>query len=141
MTFSNTLTGARALALLACLSLCPLATNAFAQENANGGSATQNAQQSNRSTTSTQTTRTTTTTTAAPSPATQTQPAQTSVSVARNTNSPAPGGTGGIDPLWLIIGAVVLLAILLVVVLSARGRSRSSGTRVETVRETTIKKE
>ena len=138
MTLSNTLTGARALMLLACLTLFPLAAVTFAQENANS-SATQNTQ-SNR-TTNTQTTRTTTTTTTAPSPATQTQPAQTSVSVARNTNGPAPVGETGINPLWLIIGAVVLLAILLIVIFSARGRSRSSGTRVETVRETTVKKE
>ena len=138
MKLSNKLNAARALALLACLAIFPLA--AFAQDNAN--SATQNTQSTNRSTTSSQTTRTTTTTTTAPSPATQAQPtSQTSVAVSRNINGVAPEETAGINPMWLILGAVALLAIVLIVALSARGRSRSSGTRVETVSETKIKKE
>lgn len=132
MRLSNALTPARTFALLACLTLCPLASATFAQENANSGAATQSTQQSNRAT-STQTTRTTTTTTAPNTPA-PSQPAQTTtVTQTRNAT--------GIDPLWLIIGAVALLAILLIVILSARGRSRSSGERVETVRETTVRKE
>lgn len=136
MKLSNKLNTARALALLACLLCCPLA--ASAQENANTNSATQNSQ-SNRSSQTTRST-TTTTTTTAPTPATQAQPAQTTtVAVSRNINGVAGEGPGGISPIWLILGAVALLAILLIVILSARGRS--SGTRTETVRETTIKKD
>jgi beta-lactamase regulating signal transducer with metallopeptidase domain len=130
MRLSNALLNVRALALLACLTLCPLASVAVAQDNANSGAATQSTQQTNRAST-TQTTRTTTTATNTAAPS---QPAQTTtVSQTRNAT--------GIDPLWLIIGAVALLAILLIVILSSRGRSRSSGERVETVRETTIRKD
>ena len=69
----------------------------------------------------TESTRTTTTTT------TTSQPSQTT-------------RTTWVDPLWLILGAVALLAIILIVVLASRGRARDRvATHVE--RETVIKKE
>lgn len=68
----------------------------------------------------TETTRTTTTTTTS-------QPSQTTQ-------------TTWVDPLWLILGGVALLAIILIVVLASRGRARDRvATHVE--RETVIKKE
>ena len=69
----------------------------------------------------TETTRTTTTTT------TQSQPSQTT-------------RTTWVDPFWLILGGIALLAIILIVVLASRGRARDRvATHVE--RETVIKKE
>ena len=69
----------------------------------------------------TETTRTTTTTT------TTSQPSQTTQ-------------TTWVDPFWLILGGIALLAIILIVVLASRGRARDRvATHVE--RETVIKKE
>ncbi|HEX8889510.1 MAG TPA: hypothetical protein VF779_10055 [Pyrinomonadaceae bacterium] len=44
----------------------------------------------------------------------------------------------GIDPLWLVLGGIALLAILLIVILAARGRSGSDTTHVRE-RTTVIK--
>lgn len=45
-----------------------------------------------------------------------------------------------VDPLWLILGGIALLAIILIVILASRGRSRDRvATHVE--RETVVKKE
>jgi carbohydrate-binding DOMON domain-containing protein len=69
--------------------------------------------------TSTETTRTTTTTT---------------------TTQPTTTTRTWVDPLWLTLGAIALLAIILIVVLAARRRGRDRvATHVE--RETVIKKE
>jgi hypothetical protein len=38
--------------------------------------------------------------------------------------------TTGVDPLWLVIGGVALLAILLIAILSMRGRRRGNDTVV-----------
>ena len=62
-------------------------------------------------------------------------------------SAPAQGGattettrTTWVDPLWLILGGVALLAIILIVVLASRGRARDRvATHVE--RETVIKKD
>jgi hypothetical protein len=44
----------------------------------------------------------------------------------------------GIDPLWLVLGGIALLAILLIVILAARGRSGTDTTHVRE-RTTVIK--
>jgi beta-lactamase regulating signal transducer with metallopeptidase domain len=91
----------------------PLAAPALAQNNTSsqGGGGASSTQQSTRTTTTTTTSQPTTQTTRT-----------------------------WVDPLWLILGGIALLAILLIVILAARGRSRD---RVATVheRETVVKKE
>jgi hypothetical protein len=44
----------------------------------------------------------------------------------------------GVDPLWLVLGGIALLAILLIVILAARGRSGNDTTHVRE-RTTVIK--
>ena len=44
----------------------------------------------------------------------------------------------GVDPLWLVLGGIALLAILLIVILAARGRSGTDTTHVRE-RTTVIK--
>jgi hypothetical protein len=68
---------------------------------------------------STQTTRTTTTTSSQPTQTTSTW----------------------VDPFWLILGGIALLAIILIVVLASRGRRGRDRTAVVHERETVIKKE
>ena len=70
---------------------------------------------------STQTNRTTTTTTSS-------QPQQTTT-------------TTWVDPLWLVLGGVALLAIILIVVLASRGRRGTDRVATHVERETVIKKE
>ncbi|HEY0377023.1 MAG TPA: hypothetical protein VGC87_08705 [Pyrinomonadaceae bacterium] len=69
---------------------------------------------------STETTRTTTTTT---------------------TSQPTTTTRTWVDPLWLILGAVALLAIILIVVLASRGRRGTDHVATHVERETVIKKE
>lgn len=83
-----------------------LAVPVFAQDNS-GGQQQGASQSSSQGGTSTQ--RSTTTTT-------QTNPTQVTRTVERTT---------GVDPLWLVIGGVALLAILLIAILSMRGRRRA----------------
>lgn len=111
----------KATALAFCLILAALAVPSTAQNT--GGTTTTQPTPATQSTTS-QTTRETTTTT-------QTKPTQTT----RTETT-----TSSVDPLWLVLGGVGLLAILLIVVLSMRKRSHSNG---DTVYEskTVIKKE
>ena len=90
-----------------------LSLSALAQSNGNSGSS---------QTTTQQTTRTTETS----------QP--TTVQVTRTAEQT------GINPLWLGIGAVVLLAIVAIAAMAARGRSRDSATVVHE-RETVVKRE
>jgi cytoskeletal protein RodZ len=114
--------------LLITLTVSALNTGALAQNNAaqtNSTTTTQSsqpAQSTATQSTNTQTTRTTTT-------VQQSEPAR------------AAQEATGIDPLWLIIGGVAILAILLIAILSMRGRGRSAD-RVAVVseRETVIKK-
>lgn len=105
------------------LTLAMLAGQALAQ-NTNSTTTTQSSP-STQSGSSSQTTRETTTTT------TQTKPTQTT----RTETT-----TSGVDPIWLVLGGIALLAVLLIVFLSMRKRPRSDG---ETVYEskTVIKKE
>ena len=71
---------------------------------------------------STERTQTTTTTT------TTSQPSQTT-------------RTTWVDPLWLILGGIALLAIILIVVLASRGRRGRDRVATHVERETVIKKE
>lgn len=50
---------------------------------------------------------------------------QTSQKEVTTTSTTHTQATAGIDPLWLILGGIALLAILLIVILAARGRSNS----------------
>jgi beta-lactamase regulating signal transducer with metallopeptidase domain len=111
----------KATALAFGLILAVLAGPSMAQ---NTGSTTTTQPTPATQSTSSQTTRETTTTT-------QTKPTQTT----RTETT-----TSSVDPMWLILGGVGLLAILLIVILSMRGRSRSKG---DTVYEskTVIKKD
>jgi cytoskeletal protein RodZ len=102
------------------LTLAMLAGQASAQ---NTNSTTTTTQSSPSTQSSSQTTRETTTTT-------QTKPTQTTTSETRTS----------VDPLWLVIGGIALLALLLIIFLSMRKRPRGDG---DTVYEskTVIKKE
>lgn len=79
------------------------------------------------------------------------------VALAQNTTSTQEGGGGSatqttrtttttqtkstwLDPFWLVLGGVALLAIILIIVLASRGRGRDH-TAVVHERETVIKKE
>ena len=88
----------------------PAAPVVFAQDNANSGSK-----------------QTTTTQTKTDTPVTTTRTTETS-------------RTFGVDPIWLVVGGIALLAILAIALLSMRGRGRDT---VDTVREktTTVIKE
>lgn len=108
----------KALTLAFSLLIAPLAIQALAQNT------TTTTQSSPAAQSTSQTTRETTTTT------------QTSRPTQTNTTQ----STTGVDPLWLIIGGIALLAILLIVVLSMRGRSRDGGDTVYE-KKTTIKRE
>jgi beta-lactamase regulating signal transducer with metallopeptidase domain len=103
-----------ALTIACALSLGMLSLAAAAQTNSNGNSS---------QTTTQQTTRTTETTS---------QP--TTVQVTRTAEQT------GINPLWIAIGVVVLLGIIAIVALSARGRS-SDHTAVVSERETVVRRE
>jgi len=65
-------------------------------------------------------TSTTTTTQGGGGTAAQQQTSQKEVTTTSTTHTQA---ATGIDPLWLILGGIALLAILLIVILAARGRS------------------
>ena len=62
----------------------------------------------------------TTTTTQGGGSAAQQQTSQKEVTTTSTTHTQA---ATGIDPLWLVLGGIALLAILLIVILAARGRS------------------
>lgn len=112
---------AAAFALACSLLLGPAMMPVSAQDTGSGGSQTSGASSS-------QTTRSTTSTTT-------TQASQPAQSTSRTTTVTR---NGGVDPLWLVIGGVAILAILLIAILSMRGRSRDRVTTVE--RETVIRK-
>jgi cytoskeletal protein RodZ len=83
----------------------------------------------------------TTTTTQSSNPTTQSSSSQTTqTTTTRETSRPSgvEATPGGINTLYLVIGGIALLAILLIVLLSARGRSRGD-TVVE--RRTVVKKD
>ncbi len=102
----------RGLLLIICMALLSLAVPAFGQTGSQSG---------------------TTTTTQAPSAQQQsTQKTETTTTTTHTTAAP------GIDPIWFVIGGIALLAILLIVVLAARGRS--GGTHVHE-RTTVVRKE
>lgn len=106
----------RMLALAISLGFAPSALNALAQ-NTGGGSST------------------TTTTTQSSQPA----PAETTKTTVKETSRTE--NTTALNPLWLVIGGAALLAILLIAILSARGRSRDRGGDTVYERKTVVKKE
>ena len=111
MRILNLAKATQLLALALLLTILPLSGAAQTTTNNNGGS-----------TTTTQTTR-----------STETAQQPTSVQVSHST-------TQTINPLWLGIGAVVLLAILAILLLSVRGRS-TDNTSVVHERETVVRRE
>ncbi|HEX8707631.1 MAG TPA: LPXTG cell wall anchor domain-containing protein [Pyrinomonadaceae bacterium] len=111
------MTLSRAFALLGILVAGSLAIPAAAQNS--GGSQTTGS-------TGAQSTQSTTTTTTK-----SVEPAQTTTTTTKST--------GGIDPLWLILGGIGVVALLAIVLLSSRRRSRDTATVVHE-RETVIKK-
>ena len=78
---------------------------------------------------------TTTTTQGGSAPAAQQQTSQKEVTTTTTTHTHA---TAGIDPIWLVLGGIALLAILCIVVLAAR-RGRSDGATHVHERTTVIK--
>ena len=84
------------------------------------GALAQNTAPSGGGSATTETTRTTTTTT---------------------TSQPTTTTRTWVDPLWLILGAIALIAIILIVVLASRGRRGTDHVATHVERETVIKKE
>jgi beta-lactamase regulating signal transducer with metallopeptidase domain len=64
-------------------------------------------------------------------------PAQSSSTTTKQTQTETT--TTAVNPLWWVLGAIALLAILLIVILSSRGRSRNRDTVYES--KTVVKKE
>ncbi len=85
-----------------------LAVPVFAQGDSSQQQQSGQAQQNSSQSGSSQKSSTTTTT--------QTNPTQVTRTVERTT---------GVDPIWLVVGGVALLAIVLIAILSMRGRGRS----------------
>lgn len=87
-----------------------------------------------------QNTSTTTSTQTAPS----TQSSQQTTTTTSKTTTPVETTrsttTTSVDPLWIAVGAVALLAILAIAFLAMRGRSRDT-VAVSTERETVIKRD
>ena len=101
---------------VAFLSIFAVGTSAIAQENSNTKSTTGSATQSTQSTTT--------------STNKSTEPVQTTVTK-----------TTGVDPVWLVAGAIGLVAILAIIIMATRGRSHDTATStVVHDRETVIKK-
>jgi hypothetical protein len=57
------------------------------------------------------------------------------------TSQPTTTTRTWVDPLWLILGAIALIAIILIVVLASRGRRGTDRVATHVERETVIKKE
>jgi hypothetical protein len=109
---------ARVIALAFVLGCAPFALQALAQNSGTSGT-------------------TTTTTQSAPAPAQSSSQSTTQTTKATETNGATNNATG-INPLYLIIGGVVLLAIILIALLASRGRSGGSSTHTS---RTVVKKE
>ncbi|MFN2454643.1 MAG: hypothetical protein ABR577_10535 [Pyrinomonadaceae bacterium] len=79
---------------------------------------------------------------AQPSGGSASQSSQSTTTTSSRSSEPAQTTTTkttGVDPLWLILGGVGLIAIIAIIVMASRGRS-SSGDTVVHERETVIKK-
>jgi beta-lactamase regulating signal transducer with metallopeptidase domain len=105
------------------LLILPCAVQVFAQSNSSTTTSTQPSQSSGSGSSSSQTSTTTTTTKS-------TTPTETQ----RTTT------TTWVDPVWIAVGAVALIAILAIVIFSARGRSRDTVATVHE-RETVVKRD
>lgn len=103
------------------LLFAPLAFQAMAQ---NTSTAPQSTPATQSSGSSSQTSKETTTTT------TQSKPTETTRTETQSTS---------VNPLWIALGAIALLALLLIVYLSSRGRSGGGDTVYE--KKTTIKRD
>ena len=103
----------------AAMRMCVLIVGLFTMLSAVPALAQNNTSTQEGGSTSTQTTKTTTTTT---------------------SQAPTQTTTTWVDPLWLILGGIALLAIILIVIFASRGRGRDR-TAVVHERETVIKKE
>ncbi len=99
---------------VAFLSIFAVGTSAMAQENSNSQTKSGSATQSTQSTTT--------------STNKSSEPVQTTVTK-----------TTGVDPVWLVAGAIGLVAILAIIIMATRGRSHDTSTVVHD-RETVIKK-
>ena len=110
----------RSLLLAISLLIVPLAVPVFALQGSSPATSTQNSA-STQGGSSSQTTTTT---------SKSTTPTETT----RTTTTTA------VDPLWIGIGAVALLALLAIVFLAMRGRGRDQVTTAVSERETVIKK-
>jgi beta-lactamase regulating signal transducer with metallopeptidase domain len=97
------------------ITFAPLAIGPALAQNSSTTTATQTSSPAQTTSNTSKQTSTTTTTQTAPTQTTTTQ-------------------TTGVDPLWIAAGVVGLLALLAIVLLATRGRSRD---RVATVREST----
>ncbi|HMF56720.1 MAG TPA: hypothetical protein VK619_10290 [Pyrinomonadaceae bacterium] len=118
----------RATLLAFSLILVPLAVRNMAQ-NTNTPPSTQSTQSGAAAQSSRQTSTTT-----------QSQPTTTSQTTTTTTRPTDTTTTqNGINPMWIVLGVVALLAILLIAILSMRGRSRGGDTVYE--RKTTVKRE
>ena len=115
---------AGSLLLVICMLIVPCAVQTFAQSGTSSSTSSQTSapSQSSGSGSSSQTSTTTTTKSTTP---TETQ---------RTTT------TTWVDPIWIAVGAIALLAILAIALLSRRGRARDTVTAVHD-RETVIKKD
>ena len=116
---------AAALVLALSLVIVPCAVQVLAQ-NSGSSSSTQPAAQTTQSGGSSSSSQSTTTTTTTKSTA--------------PTESTRTTTTTTVDPLWIAVGAIALLAILAIAIFSMRGRSRDTVATVSE-RETVVKKD
>lgn len=110
-----------AVVLVGMLGIVPFAAPTFAQDSTNTSQSTSG----NSSKTTTATTSTSTT-----NPVQTTQPGQSTRVVTSNTTT--------VDPIWIVVGGLALLAILVIAILAMRGRSHDRVAVHE--RETVIKR-